>query len=67
MARAKGTALIGAVKMLRKRKDEARALLPEALHRYLSVSVLPASWYPEEDLLKLIRALLEIMPASAAA
>ena len=62
MSKAKGTALIGAVKALRGQKDEARRLLPERLHHYLGERISVTAWYPEEDLIGLIRALLELLP-----
>jgi hypothetical protein len=54
MGKTKGSAVLGAVKLLRARKIEAAALLPAALRRYLEERVVVASWYPEEDLIGLI-------------
>ena len=62
MSKAKGSILVGAVKALRQRKDEALAVLPESMHRYLTDRILMADWYPQEDLLALIRALMKIIP-----
>lgn len=62
MGKAKGTALLGCVKYLRSRKDEARAILPEDLHFYLSETIATSTWYPESDLIAMMRALLELMP-----
>lgn len=55
MAKAKGTNLLSAVKFLRRHREAARAALPPALHHYLEERVLPTSWYPEEDLVGLLR------------
>ncbi len=63
MGKAKGTTLINAVKALRLKKDEARAALPERLHGYLEERILVSSWYPEEDLLAILRALAKVMPS----
>jgi predicted hydrocarbon binding protein len=66
MARAqtKGTNLIDMVKFLRSKRDEARALLPERLHHYLEQQLNVAAWYPEEDLIALVRALARLLPGS---
>jgi hypothetical protein len=60
MARVKGAAIVDSVRYLRRHKQEARSLLPPALHHYLSKRVLLASWYPEEDLVPLVRAMAHI-------
>jgi hypothetical protein len=62
MANAKGTAFITAVKFLRSQGERARSVLPEYLHDYLKVRILRALWYPEEDLLELIRAMAKLLP-----
>jgi len=64
MAKAKGTALLGAVKYLRRQGDRARDALPAHLHRYLEERILPASWYPEQDLLDLLGAVARLLPDS---
>jgi hypothetical protein len=61
LARTKGTNLIGAVKFLRRHREAARAALPPALHHYLEERVLPTSWYPEEDLVLLLRAMAPLI------
>jgi hypothetical protein len=61
VAKVKGTNLIGAVKLLRRHRDAARASLPAALHHYLVERVLPTSWYPEEDLVALLRAMAPLL------
>ncbi len=63
MGKAKGTTMIQAVKVLRLKKDEARKVLPEHLHRYLDLErILASSWYPEEDYLAILRALAKVSP-----
>jgi hypothetical protein len=61
VAKTKGTNLIPAVKFLRKRRAQALAALPPALHHYLEERVLPTSWYPEADLAALLRAMAPLM------
>ena len=62
MGKAKGTTLLGAVKFIRSKREEGRRALPEQLHDYLNQRVSPSAWYPEEDLLGLIRAMLALIP-----
>ena len=61
MAKTKGTNLVGAVKFLRRNRAAARASLAPALHHYLEERVLPTSWYPEEDLVALLRAMAPLL------
>jgi hypothetical protein len=63
MAKAKGASLLGAVKWLRRSRETALGLLPPRLHHYLDERIQVASWYPEEDLLDLVRALARVLPA----
>jgi hypothetical protein len=51
----KGTVLVSVVKFLRSRRAEAAALLPSRCQAYLIERVLDSSWYPEADLVELIR------------
>jgi hypothetical protein len=62
MARAKGASLIGLVKWLRHDREAALRALPAGLHHYLEDRIQIASWYPEEDLLALVRALARVLP-----
>lgn len=62
MAKAKGTTMIGAVRFLRHHRERARDVLPPELRFYLDERVRESSWYPEEHLLGLVRALLELIP-----
>jgi len=62
VARVKGSSILNAVKALRMKKDESRANLSRELHHYLEDRVLISSWYPEEDLLGLLKALVKILP-----
>lgn len=67
MAKVKGASIVDSVRFLRRHKEEARKHLPEALHHYLGERVLAASWYPEEDLVPLVRAIARIHGLSDAA
>jgi len=49
-------ALVGAVKYLRQRRAEAIETLPPELHHYLDEHIRTSAWYPERDMLELIRA-----------
>jgi predicted hydrocarbon binding protein len=60
MARVKGATIVDSVRFLRRHKKEAREVLSPALHHYLNERVLSASWYPEEDLVPLVRAIARI-------
>ena len=62
MAKAKGTTLVSLVKFLRSRREEARAELAPALHRYLEERIEPSAWYPESDLIGLIRCMVSLLP-----
>jgi hypothetical protein len=66
MGKAKGSVLVGAVKFLRSRRDEALRVLPEQLHHYLGEMISASAWYPEEDLLELIRAIPQLTPGPEA-
>ena len=61
MAQAKGSNLVGAVKFLRKHRDPARAALSPGLHGYLEQRILPTSWYPERDLVEIMRAVAKLL------
>jgi len=61
MAKIKGTALIGAIKRLRREKERARDLLPAEFHHYLQERIVPASWYPEEEFLVLLKANIKLI------
>jgi len=57
MSRIKGVTLIEIVRVLRKNRVEAEALVPAAYHGYLRDRLLANEWYPEEDYLVLLKAL----------
>jgi len=61
VARVKGAALVDVVRFLRRHKDAARQHLTPALAHYLVDRVLMASWYPEEDLVPLVRAMARVL------
>jgi hypothetical protein len=65
MAKAKGTTLVGLVKLVRRMREQAPEALPARLHHYLDERVSSAAWYPEEDLADLIRAALRLLPGPA--
>jgi hypothetical protein len=60
VAKVKGGTLVETVKFLRRHKDAARAALPANLHHYLEERVLIGSWYPEADLVPMLRAVAQI-------
>ena len=64
MAKAKGTTLLTLVKFLRSQREAARERLSPDLRHYLEEQIQPALWYPEADLLALIRVMLELLPLS---
>jgi hypothetical protein len=61
MAKVKGTNLIGAVKVLRKNRAHALKALPSALHHYLGERIILTEWYPEADLIALMRAMAPLL------
>ncbi|HTO52837.1 MAG TPA: hypothetical protein VMR50_05570 [Myxococcota bacterium] len=62
MGRVKGITVLDAVKFLRARRDEALEVLPKELHFYLDESVTQSMWYPEQDLVELIRSVAKLLP-----
>jgi len=62
VANAKGSVIVGPVKFLRKRKDQAREVLPQELLSYLADEVRLSSWYPEKHFEGLVRAVAKLMP-----
>ena len=64
MANAKGMSLTEMVKFLRSRRAEATALLPAELRHYLDEKINVARWYPEQDMVGLVRVLARLLPAS---
>ncbi|RIL06354.1 MAG: hypothetical protein DCC71_07115 [Proteobacteria bacterium] len=64
MAKTKGTTLVSLVKFLRSQHEKARPRLAPSLHHYLDERIHPSSWYPEEDLLALIRVMLALLPGA---
>ena len=53
----KGAYTLDLVKPLRARRDEALKVLPPRLHEYLTMRILPSSWYPDADHMELRKAL----------
>lgn len=64
MAKIKGTGILGAVRLLRERRDHAEPLLPDSLRHYLDRQILVASWYPEEDYYGLLHTMVHFTPKS---
>ena len=58
----KGLALIEAVKGLRSQKERVREALPAEAQDYLDEKIFASMWYPENDLLVLLRTLQSLMP-----
>lgn len=58
----KGSLLVGAVRAARAVRDEVRPHLDPTLHHYLEDQVEVLKWYPEADLLGIVRALLAANP-----
>lgn len=52
----KGVAILGIVKFLRSRRDDALPLLRPELHRYLEDTLSVSGWYPEREHVELLRA-----------
>jgi hypothetical protein len=63
VGRTKGTSIVEIVKLLRARGEEAQALLPASQHGYLEERILESNWYPEEDLVALLRVTVELLGA----
>jgi hypothetical protein len=66
MAKTKGTTIVALVKFLRRHRDAAERRLPPPLRHYLDDRIHVASWYPEEDLRDLARAVAPMFPADVA-
>jgi hypothetical protein len=49
MGKIKGICIVGLVKTLRSRREQALELLPPELHHYLDEDIRMGQWYPEED------------------
>jgi uncharacterized protein (TIGR02265 family) len=62
MAKLKGTFFQNTVKALRRHGAAARGAVSEPLRHYLDARILTSSWYPEEEHLELLRALVQLGP-----
>ena len=67
MAKTKGTNLVDMVKFLRKQREAAEALLPPRLHSYLNTQLNVSAWYPEADMIELVKVLAKLLPGSGEA
>jgi hypothetical protein len=63
VAKTKGSNLVDMVKFLRSSREAALPLLPMRLHRYLDERVQISQWYPEEDMIDLVRVLAKLLPS----
>ncbi|MDP3939555.1 MAG: hypothetical protein Q8R92_15660 [Deltaproteobacteria bacterium] len=54
MAKVKGTALVPAVKLVRKNRKKLEPLLDDATRAFVSQRILPGAWYPMEDATRLL-------------
>jgi hypothetical protein len=61
MGRIKGTSFLHLVRMLRSQRARAMEVLPVALHHYLQERILAGSWYPDEDVLGVMRAFFQVV------
>lgn len=59
--RVKGIALLQLVKALRIHREQAEELLDESYHSYLKETVALTAWYPEEDHIALMEAMVQIV------
>ena len=57
MAKLKGTALLPAVKLIRKNRDKMEPFLDDLSRKFISQRILPGSWYPMEDATRLLTAI----------
>ncbi len=62
MSKAKGSVLVGMVKLLRRDRKRATKLLPPQLQSYLDSRISTSQWYPEEDVVALMRAFAQLAP-----
>src|SRR5262245_56844621 len=63
-ANVKGSALIEIVKVLRKNRDRVHDALSPELRSYLDKRILMGTWYPENDYLALLRAVVKLAGTS---
>ncbi len=62
MGKTKGSTVLTPVKLLRGRRAEALGALAPELHHYLDERIVVASWYPEGDVIALVKACAAILP-----
>jgi hypothetical protein len=60
MAQVKGTAMLDLVRFLRSERERALPLVPPELRHYLDERVFESRWYPEQDLIPLVRVCAEL-------
>jgi hypothetical protein len=64
VAKTKGTNLVDMVKFLRTQREKAEQLLPPRLHAYLNTQLNVSAWYPEADMIELVKVLAKLLPGS---
>ncbi len=62
MDKAKGINFVDMVKFLRVRREESLKIMPEELQHYLDARISVSAWYPEADMIGLVRVLVQLMP-----
>ena len=66
MANIKGTALVLAVKLLRKNREKLEPLMDDATRAFVSQRILPGAWYPLEDATRLLKVACRFFGGSTA-
>jgi hypothetical protein len=61
MGKTKGTAFVHLVRMLRAQRAGAKAILPPDLLHYLDERILVGSWYPDDDVQRVLRYFIELV------
>jgi hypothetical protein len=66
VAKIKGTALVPAVKFVRKNREKMEPYLDDVARRLASARILPGSWYPVEDVTHILEAICKFLGGSLA-
>lgn len=66
MAKLKGTAIIPAVKLVRRNLAKMESVLSDGAKRLVSARIMPGSWYPMEDATELLEAICDFYGGSHA-
>ena len=65
MPRIKGTALLPAVKLVRKFRDKADPFLGKRGRKLADQRILPGSWYPQEDASEIMTAVMRVLGSAS--